>query len=1160
MPLRHRPLAGVAALLVAAALSASASAAVIVVPTDRPTIREAVEAARPGDTVLVRNGTYAGGIPLRSGVTVRGESRDGVVVLGTTDGPSVGFDFYDFDGQPVGLEGAVVETLTLRGFTRAVRFADNFTQEAPRPRSLTLRGLLVEDCGEGFWLSWNASPSGLLVEGNEIRGGGAGVTLTRAGGDVRVTGNRIVGAYTGIDVTTYSSPTLDHNVVVGSRNVGIALGGTRSTAVHNTVVGGNVGLAVSFDDAAVHSNVVADNLTAVSVYFGSPTFRHNVYWNNVGQGPERDSTETVADPAFVGDGSYRLGPGSGAIDAGAPDAPYDLEPAYNGRRADAGAYGNTPLATPSAPEIAATTVATSAAGVGAFAGVEVTVENAGRTRLDLRSVRVEGAGARTFVVEGERPDAVPAGGAVVFRAALASEAQGTYEGALVVETNDEDEPTVTVPLRVRRVERVHVRPSSPTAAVDPGATWATAYGDLSGAAAFADSLRGQVGLWVAGGTYRPSGDGRRATFRLRDGVSLLGGFSGSEASPERRDPTAAPTVLSGDLGVAGDPSDNAYHVLTVRSTGGEAPAVVDGVTVEGGRADDAESRSDNGVFSGGLYGGGLLGNGVPLVLTRSTFRLNYGSEAGGVYCEGCEVAASDVVFQGNTAEHGAAGMQLRAGSATIERATFEGNRSVSGAGGMGVVEADYVLADSRFADNVSGGYGGGFSSAEGSGRVERVALEGNRALGYNGVGGGAFVAGGTATTVEFADVLFARNEASAAGGLRVTGGAGARVERTRFVENRAEAAGGGLVLDDGYQGRGGGRHEVADVVFEGNRAGGDGGGAVFGGGESAVVRDVRFVRNQSGGAGAMGVSGMDVGVFGAEFLGNAGGLGGAVTVYGDDDVTVANATFVGNRAGDAGSVLMSLVGRPTLVNVTMAANGPRAVASQNPTSPRVYNAVAWPVEAPFFHRYGDAFSGGTITVDHALVEGGTPGTAVITGDPLYVSAPSPGPDGAWGTADDDYGDLRLRAGSPALDAGLASWLPADAADLDGDRDRTEPLPADLAGAARVQGRVDLGAYEGVAGAVAAGEDPDRPEGLAVVGPNPSAGRTAVALWLAAPADRAMVALYDVLGRRVAVLHDGPAAAGRLDVAVDGDRLPSGAYVVRASTGSASWTARVTVAR
>ena len=44
-------------------------------------------------------------------------------------------------------------------------------------------------------------------------------------------------------------------------------------------------------------------------------------------------------------------------------------------------------------------------------------------------------------------------------------------------------------------------------------------------------------------------------------------------------------------------------------------------------------------------------------------------------------------------------------------------------------------------------------------------------------------------------------------------------------------------------------------------------------------------------------------------------------------------------------------------------------------------------------------------------------------DPAFIRSPSVGPDGVWATTDDDYGDLRLQAGSPCIDAGDNSAVP-----------------------------------------------------------------------------------------------------------------------------------------
>jgi len=88
--------------------------------------------------------------------------------------------------------------------------------------------------------------------------------------------------------------------------------------------------------------------------------------------------------------------------------------------------------------------------------------------------------------------------------------------------------------------------------------------------------------------------------------------------------------------------------------------------------------------------------------------------------------------------------------------------------------------------------------------------------------------------------------------------------------------------------------------------------------------------------------------------------------------------------------------------------------------------------------------------------------------------------------------------------------------------------------------------------------PDAARLAVAVGPNPAGATATVRLTLAAAGD-ARVAVYDVLGREVAVLLDGPAAdapALRLDTR----SLPAGVYVVRASADGAVATATLTVVR
>lgn len=79
-----------------------------------------------------------------------------------------------------------------------------------------------------------------------------------------------------------------------------------------------------------------------------------------------------------------------------------------------------------------------------------------------------------------------------------------------------------------------------------------------------------------------------------------------------------------------------------------------------------------------------------------------------------------------------------------------------------------------------------------------------------------------------------------------------------------------------------------------------------------------------------------------------------------------------------------------------------------------------------------------------------------------------------------------------------------------------------------------------------------------VSPNPSRGAATVTLTGAVPLASARVTLVDALGRRVAVLHDGPLPADARLALPPG--LPAGVYTVSVDADGQAVTARITVVR
>ncbi len=120
-----------------------------------------------------------------------------------------------------------------------------------------------------------------------------------------------------------------------------------------------------------------------------------------------------------------------------------------------------------------------------------------------------------------------------------------------------------------------------------GLSWSDATPDLMSVLAkaeFGDEI------WVAAGTYSPSKDGdRKASFCIRDGVKMYGGFTGSEYDRTSRDWGKNPTVLSGEIGNPGI-DDNSYNVVFTQNVGPQT--VIDGLGIVGDKLHNPDEWAD----------------------------------------------------------------------------------------------------------------------------------------------------------------------------------------------------------------------------------------------------------------------------------------------------------------------------------------------------------------------------------------------------------------------------------------------------------------------------------------------------------------------------------------------------------------------------------------
>ncbi|MDX1419080.1 MAG: choice-of-anchor Q domain-containing protein [Rubricoccaceae bacterium] len=454
---------------------------------------------------------------------------------------------------------------------------------------------------------------------------------------------------------------------------------------------------------------------------------------------------------------------------------------------------------------------------------------------------------------------------------------------------------------------------------------------------------------------------------------------------------------------------------------------------------------------------------------------------------------------------------------------------VTGSGTDATAVLDGVTVTAARADGLfPRNRGGGMRNDAGSPTVRHVVFRGNVARrspdGRDAFGAGMYNENGSSPLLE--DVRFERNVSGtpgngAAGGLANRVGSSPTLRGVVFLENEAGALAGGMANESGSH---------------------------------PLLVDVQFIRNHSHGwtGGLDNYDDASPALYNVVFYGNTcANYGGGITNDTGGDALLVNVLFVGNVAENAAAVgaggLQNDGSSPTLVGVTFVGNeAPNGAADglghRGGGTATLRDVAFWGNGTEILDE-----TGGGLDLSHAVVQGGFPGgTAVLDADPLFVRPPSPGPDGTWGTEDDDYGDLRLQPASPALDAGDATHLPADLADLDGDGDTAEAIPLDLDGGPRVQGgALDLGAYEGAT--VVAAEPPAFPDTflLSLISPNPFSGSARFSLYVSRP-QRVILTLYDTLGRRVLRLHDGPLTPGISHAFdLDAQDLPGGVYFMRA---------------
>ena len=242
-----------------------------------------------------------------------------------------------------------------------------------------------------------------------------------------------------------------------------------------------------------------------------------------------------------------------------------------------------------------------------------------------------------------------------------------------------------------------------------GASWDDALLSLQDALSLVDSCPTVSAIWVAQGVYYPdegtgqTANDRNASFHLRKGVAIYGGFVGGESQLTERDWLTNVTVLSGDLdqndstdanGVSTSPTqannaNNAYQV--VNSTNVTATAILDGFSITSGRA------------SGGqIYGGGIYNvNSSPTFRNLSIIGNYAGSYGGGIYNQNSQSLLENIIVKANYAGSTGGGLYNRSSHLVITNALLSGNHAFNQTGAVYNKTSNPVMTNVTISGNRS---------------------------------------------------------------------------------------------------------------------------------------------------------------------------------------------------------------------------------------------------------------------------------------------------------------------------------------------------------------------------------------------------------------------------------------------------------------------------
>jgi parallel beta-helix repeat protein len=241
-------------------LPAQAASITIIVPTDYPTIQQAIDYASSGDTVFVKTGTYEECVSINKSLSLIGEDKTKTTIKGDW-----------------GLGGTVIlvdhDDVTVSGFTIQSNAENTHGTSIRGVHLLNVHGCTVSSCifsrvGKGIWLYGS---SGNTIEDNSVYGlqyfTWSGITLEASSNNSIRNNSFIDSMQGGIEVLSHSCGNSITGNTVKSQWAGInfEFSSNNNTVTGNSLTGVRYGvwLQITSSYNIIKNNTIRDSLTGI---------------------------------------------------------------------------------------------------------------------------------------------------------------------------------------------------------------------------------------------------------------------------------------------------------------------------------------------------------------------------------------------------------------------------------------------------------------------------------------------------------------------------------------------------------------------------------------------------------------------------------------------------------------------------------------------------------------------------------------------------------------------------------------------------------------------------------------------------------------------------------------------------------------------------------